>query len=148
MNEPQPTDMISTYFSWKEALYLPRWFRMGNAQDGLTDEVMANLTFLFKKMDAVRDFFERGIVVHCAWRPEAYNKIVGGAAGSAHMALDPNVAACDFHVSGVWCSDAQTKLMPKLDDLEMRMEDNGPQPGWIHLDTRPLIPGHSRFFKP
>ena len=160
MTNIDTTAQISSHFTYGEALWLPTWGRMGNDTDGLTGDVIARLTFLFQKMDVVRDYFGKPIRVHVAWRPEAYNRLIGGATNSAHRAqvdgsgaeLPGNgmEAAVDFDVEGLTCDQARQMILNdnKLEEWGMRMEDNGAGASWIHLDTRQPLPGHQRFFKP
>lgn len=135
---------ISKHFTYKEALYLPQWKRTAKQSDGLTQEVLDNLKLLFSKMDKLRDFFGKPIIVHVAYRPAEYNRLVGGARGSSHM----SGMACDFHVAGLSCDEVRDQILKAglLDTLQLRME-NLPGSNWVHLDTRK--PGPSgRFFKP
>ena len=136
---------ISNYFTFKEALYLPTWKRVAKKKDGLTSDILNNLKVLFGKMDLVREYFGAPVIVHVAYRPEEYNKLVGGAHNSSHVAG----MACDFHVQGVSCDDARARILQdnKLEEWGMRMEDL-PGSGWVHLDIRQPAPGRPRFFKP
>ena len=135
---------VSKYFSLKEALYLPSWKRVANQSDGLTVEILHNLKALFSKMDIIRDHFKLPIIVHVAYRPPAYNKLIGGAKSSAHMMG----MAVDFHIQGLDCDAVRSEIVKAglLDKLDMRMEDNKGG-NWVHLDHRK--PGPSgRIFKP
>lgn len=138
------TGPISKHFTWHEALYLPSWTREANGSDGLTVEVSANLEALFKAMDAIREHFGKPITVHVAYRPDAYNKQIGGAKHSSHI----EGKACDFHVVGMDCDEVRQNILDNglLDSLNLRMEDL-PGSSWVHLDTRQPLNGH-RFFKP
>lgn len=137
---------ISTHFTLHEAIYLPTWSREATDQDGLTDEVLSNLKTLFSKMDQVRDHFNAPIRVHVAFRPAKYNQEIGGAKNSAHL----YGMACDFDVEGLDCEKARQDLLDSglLETLNMRMENNGPDAHWIHLDTREVPNGGHRYFKP
>lgn len=143
-------DPISKHFTYKEALWLPSWARMGNASDGLDDKVIARLQYLTSKMDLVREYFNKPINVHVTWRPAAYNTQVNGAKNSAHCAAQDVDAAMDFDVIGLSCDDVKAMILKdnKLEEWGMRMEDNGKGASWVHLDTRAPLPGHPRFFKP
>lgn len=141
-----PHCKVSKYFTVKEALWLPSWNRMANASDGLDDNVKANLINIFIKMDIVREFLGKPIRVHCAYRPDAYNALVKGAKNSSHKALD-DCAAVDWDCNEP-CDDTRAKLLPKLEELRLRMEDNGPGAPWVHLDDRTPPPGHPFYFKP
>lgn len=137
--------MISKYFSLKEAIYLPQWKRLATIEDGLTDEVKANLTSLFTKMDTIREHFNVPITVHVAFRPTEYNKLVGGAPNSSHL----YGMAVDFHVKNKSCDDVRAEILKKdlLKSLNMRME-NLPGSSWVHLDIKPVTDEARRYFKP
>ena len=141
-----PESKISEHFTVKEALWLPGWKRLANEADGLNDTVKTNLIKIFKKMDTVRNFLGKPIKVHCAYRPEEYNKSVKGAAHSSHKA-DVDSAAVDWDC-GENCFETQKKLDPMLEGWELRMENNGSDATWVHLDNREVPPGGKRWFKP
>lgn len=136
---------ISKHFSVKEALQLPQWNRRATKQDGLTLEVWENLKLLFSKMDVIREHFGCQIIVHCAYRPPAYNAQVGGARGSSHL----SGMACDFHVVGMSCDAVRAEILKAglLEKLGLRMEDL-PNSNWCHVDLRKPGPSGKRFFKP
>ena len=144
----KPEDLLPgcQYFTHREALWLPTWKRMANGGDGLNDEIMANLIDTFKRLDRLRATVGRPINVHCAFRPPLYNKLVKGAPKSAHLTGQ----AVDFDIWGLSCNAVRIYLIQHnmLEQLNMRMEDNGPAADWIHLDTKPVPPGGLRFFKP
>lgn len=137
-----PSDKISNHFTWKEATWLPTWQRCANDQE-LTQEIQDTLTALFAKMDSVRDFFQAAIHVHVAFRPEAYNTLIGGAPDSEHA----KGGACDFDVAGIDCDTARQRILDAglLESLGMRME-NKPGSNWVHLDIG--IPRPNRYFIP
>lgn len=139
-------DQISNHFTWNEALYLPTWKRLANEQDGLNAEIKENLVKLFSLLDQIRDHFNSPINIHCAYRPEAYNAQIGGAANSAHK----YGMAADFDVSGWDCEKARQDLLSSglLEQLNLRMENNGPSAQWVHLDYREVPPGGHRYFIP
>jgi len=150
MNLPQDYQTkLSQYFTYHEALWLPQWKRYALPSDGLDDDVLDNLVFLFQKMDTVREFLGAPIIVHCAYRPYLYNAQVYGALNSAHLANAYQVAAVDFHVEQRNCDFVRNVIDQgnKLYEWEMRMEDK-PGAAWIHLDTRQPPPGGNRYFKP
>ena len=149
-----PACKVSKYFTVYEAIYLPAWVSLAT---DLTDDIKEALVNLFEKMDAIREHLNVPLIVHVSFRPEKYNKLVGGAKHSAHMARKENghlIAACDFHPSyktmgrSESCTYAKELLQAKVASLGMRMEDNGKDAGWIHLDTAPVPPGGHIFFKP
>ena len=137
------SDKISKHFTWREALWLPRWEREANISDGLNDEIRFNLEYLFKRLDIIRDLFNVPVIVHCAYRPLAYNLLVKGVVNSCHL----SGSAVDFHVDGVDCAEARLTIIGHnlLSSLKLRMEDR--RGDWVHIDTRD--PGlNKRFFKP
>lgn len=142
-----PKELIPgcSHFTWREALWLPSWNRMAEESDGLTDEIKQNLISSFQWMETVRSYFDKPINVHVAYRPVAYNQQIGGALHSQHSVG----CAVDFDVVGMSCDEVRAKILDegKLDEWNLRMEDNGMGAGWIHLDSRAPGPG-GRFFKP
>lgn len=138
-----PHHRISKYFTVSEAIYLPKWKRLAT-EDELTDITKGNLVQLFAKLDIIREFFGAPIIIHCAFRPGPYNKLVGGALNSTHMFG----MAADFHVRIAYDCDKQREmLLPMLAELKLRME-NLPGSDWIHVDTRKPSDETRRFFKP
>lgn len=149
-----PKAKISRYFTVKEACWAPQWNRLQNENDGLDADAKAALVdFFCNKMDIVRELLGYPIKVHVSFRSKAYNSLVGGAANSCHMARKEGgvyVAACDFSVdyglgAGANCDKIKAELLPVLEKLGLRMEDNGAGATWVHLDNRK--PGPSgRYF--
>lgn len=138
-----PNTKLTQYFTVKDALWLPTWNRLAIAKDGLGPTQQANLSMLMVVMDKVRAFLAKPIIVHVSFRPYAYNKLIGGALNSSHV----EGKACDFHVAGMTCDAVRAALLPKLEEWGLRME-NLPGSSWVHLDTRPVPKGGTRFFKP
>ena len=128
------------YFTLREALYLPTWHREADEKDGLNDEVLRNLNGIFSTLDEIRGIFGSSITIHCAYRPPAYNKEIGGAPKSAHI----EGKAVDFSVKGYDCNHVREVLHPILDAMKIRMEDLPDSP-WVHIDSRQSAP---RYFKP
>ena len=148
-----PKQMISKYFSVREALWLPKWSRLAAPGDGFNDGVAsAILTFARLDMDRVREFIGVPIRVHCWYRPARYNQEIGGAPHSSHR-CEFGYSACDWDAIidsnldiGSNCDLLRSKLMGILEDFGLRMEDNGPKSPWIHLDNAPVKT--KRFFNP
>jgi uncharacterized protein YcbK (DUF882 family) len=133
---------VSEHFTVHEALWLPTWSRLANEADGLTAEVKSNLVIMFKKMDVIRNYLGKPILVHCAFRPPAYNKLIGGAAKSAHL----TGAAIDFHVKDLDCDKVREMLECCLEAWNLRMEQL-PNSNWVHLGND-YSEGKTRYFKP
>lgn len=133
------------HFTWKEALYLPQWKLMADESTGVTEEIKANLIKTFQWMEKVREWIGSPISVHIAWRSEDYNALVKGAKTSQHLYGN----AVDFSVPSMTCDAFKAKMLAenKLEEWNLRMEDNGAGAGWIHLDDRQPGPA-GRFFKP
>lgn len=155
VNWAEPKSQISKHFTVAEAIVLREWNRLANAEDGLDDTVKRNLFNVFQKMDVIREFLARPILIKSAYRPSAYNVHIGGAAQSAHMASS-DYAAVDFwcdengdgHLDGADCDLIKEALRPKLAEWGLRMEDNGVGARWVHVDTKPIPPGGHIEFKP
>lgn len=135
-----PKCKITEHFSVNEAIYLPTWDRMATEADGLTQEIQDNLVNLCFIMEKVRDLLGVPMVVHCTYRPPEYSKEVGGSLTDPHT----RGQAIDFNLDGMEIEDAKNALLPKLEELGLRMEQG--TSSWIHLDTCPVI--HNRYFKP
>lgn len=131
---------LSNYFTWQEALWLPHWNRSADLDDGLTDEIKANIIKTALVHDQIRDIIGASIIVHSWYRPPSYSIEVGGTASDVHT----QGLAVDWHTTGMTCAEAMTKLEPLLDQLNIRMERNTTD--WIHTDCKELIPGHQRYF--
>ena len=120
------------------------------AEDGFNPEIQGAAIFDFVRgpLQQLRVAIGLPFVVHCMYRPPAYNKLVGGAEGSAHMAAT-GAAAIDFDLNGsMTCDQARQAIvqMGYLDQFGLRMEQR-PGSDWVHIDNRE--PGQSgRFFVP
>lgn len=143
-----PKAEASKHFSIGELIWLPTLVRLATEEDGLDDHVKGQLLNFATLMDVVREFVGAPIVVHCWYRPPAYNALVKGARYSAHQCLG-NWSACDFHVMGFdgidGCTITRAKILPMLDSWGMRMENNSGG-NWIHLDNKTPGAGQPRFF--
>jgi len=151
-----PKSKISKYFTVEEAIFLREWNRLTVSADGLNDHVKAQLVRIFTEvMDPIRELIAKPIFIKSAYRPKAYNVAIGGAQFSAHMCT-ADYAAVDWWTDangdgqkdGKDCDDLKKLLMPKLESMQIRMEDNGAGAKWVHVDNRPVPNGGNRFFKP
>jgi len=144
---------LTPHFRVHEALWLPSWRVYHEPSEEEQSEIVKTANI----MEAIREYLQLPINVHCWMRPTAvnapgtswdgknYNEFVGSKASHS-----PHIfgRAVDFHVSGHQgpeeCEKIRQRLMPKLEEWEIRMEDiDG---AWIHIDTNPV--SSQRFFKP
>ena len=141
---------VSNHFSVREALWLPQYGRLAVPSDfpgNITWEmVTANAYAFFNNfVDPLRDWAGCAFYVHVATRPPAYNLQISGAKNSAHLYGQ----AVDFNPAVGSCADLINRMLAEkeLDALGIRCENNGPNPGWVHVDNR--SPGPSgRYFIP
>lgn len=142
------------YFTWSEALYLPQYKVHHEPSDGEMQAIIA----LAKKMNEVRKHFGIPFKINVWIRPTSvksmgdpqyngrdYNKLIGGAAGSAHVAG----AAVDFMPDGMTVDEFLAKLEPLCPKFCLSGERNGSVVGrnWIHLENRQKK-GQWRLFNP
>lgn len=142
INWSDPNQKISEHFTVKDCLMLHNWNRLATSADGADFQ---KLTILCEKMEQIRNILQCPINVHCAFRSVEYNNSQG---------IKPSADVHSFSQAMDW--DANSKyttdqikeiLKPYLDSLEIRMENNGPNAGWIHTDFHSVGPS-GRFFNP
>lgn len=154
INWSDPKCRISVYFTVKDAIWLNEWSRLANEVDGLTVDIKLKLfKFFILKADLVRFKVGAPVYTKSCYRPVKYNKLIGGAKSSAHMCLGDAVAwdfwanvDLDQDKDGADCDLIKAVLMPELEKLNLRMEDNGKGANWVHVDDR--VTNGNRFFKP
>ena len=152
INWTNPTAHITPHFTVKGALWLNQWGRLANESDGLTARIRANIVKTASWMEKIRTIVEAPIYVKSWFRPKKYNVAIGGAQFSQHM--EGNAVDWwtdrdgDGDKDGADCDALKVLLMPYLEPLNLRMEDNGAGARWIHLDDKRLPAGGNRFFKP
>lgn len=170
INWSDPNTKISKYFTVKEALTLPSWGIMHVPSE---DEKKAIVETALA-MDKVREFIGTPISVTVWIRPakvncpgfdpskikisatdpkktakEAalkalnYNAFIGGASSSSHILGK----AVDWVSGAQSCDSLRAKLLPKLAEFSLCMED-APGSNWVHNDTMPPRGNTGRFFKP
>lgn len=144
INWADPKCPVTTHFCVKDCLWLPKWNRLANASDGLTEQLQDTLFTFCQKLEEVRAVIYTPMNIHSIYRPPAYSPLVGGTATDVHT----QGIAADFDCEewSLTCDNVKQILLPKLIELDIRMEDNGPGAAWVHVDTHPV--GHLRFFKP
>lgn len=145
-----PAVKISRHFTVKEALWLHQWECMHTPSEEEKKQILNHA----QNMDKVGDILGM-LIVHCWIRPilnnpasphhgQDYNALVKGAKNSAHK----YGKAVDFNPLVGTCDEGKEILIPKLEELGLRMEDLPPGSNWIHLDCNELAPGGHRLFKP
>ncbi len=132
----------SEYFKWREFLWLDKWA----IHCFPTPQQEANIIRTAQAMKAIREYFNKPIIITSGVRPPKYNKVIGGAILSAHRFG----MACDFVIksynSDNGCDYVRKQLEPHLEELQIRMEDK-PRSNWIHIDTKDPTE-NGRYFKP
>lgn len=142
----------SKFFHWGEALYLPQLedYHMPNAEE------ISNIQELCLKLDKVRAFIGQPFKVNCWIRPKHsdthkrpgtdYNALVGGSKTSSHI----SGKAVDGTFLNMTVDAAINKLLPKLAEFQLSMEQNGSKfnRNWIHLQNLPMADGQYRVFMP
>lgn len=131
----------SKFFAWREALFLPQWDVYAFPKDV---NIMENIIKTAKKMDKIRELFNRPVTITSWYRPARYNKLIGGASQSAHI----SGLGCDFMVQNMKSADARKALFNDLSKIDIRMESlNTPH---VHIDLKctPEMDNNKRYFKP
>lgn len=130
-------ELPPSLFTWRQALYLPRW-------DICCVPTQEQAFFIMKvahKLMLVRQYFNSDIEITSWLRPERYNSLVGGAKNSAHI----EGKAVDFKVQGIHADQVRARLKSELDLLDVRVQNHRPGTSWVHLDLlEPKASG--RFF--
>lgn len=131
---------ITDHFTVGDAITLHSWNRLANDQDGLDDDGKNKLVILCQKMEEIRTLLNCPINVHCMFRSQDYNaQVVKAIPNDVHAQF----LACDFDCGEKYTIDeVHALLLPKLEELGIRMEQNTPT--WIHADLHPVV--HARYF--
>lgn|SRR3990167_6946552 len=125
-------------FYWSELLKLEQW----DTYVCPTSIEADNLIKVTNKLQRIRGYLKKPIIITSGLRPHLYNALIKGARHSSHL----DGKAIDFQVVGMEANEVRAFLLPKLGELELRMEDC-PGTNWIHIDTRVRHTG-LRYFKP
>lgn len=135
---------VGEFFTIQEVTYLPKLdlYHIPSIPQ------LINAIALAQKMDVIRSFFNRRIIVHSWVRPEHvnstlpgvtgtnYNKLIGGSEHSGHI----TASAIDYHIDGfegiIGCREAREVIVKSglLEKLHLRMEDR--EGDWIHNDNK------------
>jgi len=132
---------ITPHFTVGEMIALHDWNRLANENDGLTDEVKANILKLAQKMEQVRTHLGCGINVHCGFRSVKYNqevlKSIPKDVHSMGLAIDID---CNPNLT---IEQIKEKMIPVLDSMDLRLEKGTTT--WVHLDMHSVGPS-GRYF--
>ena len=133
----------SRHFKWHEFLLQRGWGRCVFP----SNEEYRNIIVLVQKLQFIRDMFNAPIFITSGLRTYEYNRHIGGGLQSQHK----NGAAADFIVKGYeginGCETVRETLKPKLDSLDIRME-NFATSNWIHIDIKRIEANEPRYFFP
>jgi zinc D-Ala-D-Ala carboxypeptidase len=145
-----PEAKVSKFFTTAEVLWLPSWQVMHVPSEDEKNNILKQAA----KMDLIREFLGTPIKIHSWIRPilnnpssehhgQDYNAFVKGAKNSAHK-----IGLATDWDAGEKCIDTINKILfaKKLEEFNLRMENNGPDPSWIHIDCAPVIV--YRYFNP
>ena len=135
------TAMVTKHFTVAEAISLHSWNRLANEDDGLTDEIKANLIKTFEMMESIRTIIGCSINVHCGFRSVKYNeevlKSLPHDVHAAGMAADWDANSC------YTIEEAKEKIRPHLEELNIRLE--GGTTTWLHNDWHAVGPSGREF---
>jgi len=126
-------------FIWREFCYLRDWAFAAWPEGNVSRNIMATA----QKLERIRALMGRPIHITSGWRPGPYNRKIGGAKYSAHV----DGLAADFQCGGITSDVIRKMLRPKLEMLNIRMEDL-PGSSWVHIDLREPSELGGRFFRP
>jgi zinc D-Ala-D-Ala carboxypeptidase len=133
---------VTAHFKVSDCLWLGQWARLANAYDGLTEQIEARLLSVCTAAEQVRSMLGVPMLTTSMYRPPTYSPLVGGSATDVHT----QGMAMDFIPGKMTTDQAKAIIMPAMEQLSIRMEDNGTNASWIHIDVAPV--GHKRFFLP
>lgn len=155
INWSDPRSQITPHFTVHEATYLSTW----GIYHTPSDEEREQLVKLCVIMETVRELLGVPINVHCMIRPnkvncpnsphhgEDYNAAIGSTARRSAHIMGQAIDFSTGHSSGSECDAVRGLLLPQLEFLGLRMENN-PYSPWVHLDTYPTTwSAGMRYFK-
>ncbi len=126
---------------WRDFLFCSQW----GVHVYPTPEQHKNLIKLAQIMEIIRNRVGKPLRITSGLRPPRYNELVKGSPTSAHC----EGRACDFQpIIPAMLEETRFLLESQLERLDIRMEHPDSTPGWLHIDTRRVLDGHLRIFKP
>jgi len=129
---------VSKRFYLSDALYLRRWKIHAVPH---SRKVLNNIFEIGIVIDMIEDILGEKIIINSWYRPDVYNRLIGGARYSVHR----YGGALDFKGTKSSPDEIRKKLKPFLLEIGIRME-NLPGSSWVHVDIKK--PKKNRFFKP
>jgi len=113
----------------------------------LTAEVLTNLAILGERVNKLLSWAmpllpEFECVVTSGWRPESYNKAIGGAPGSKHI----RGMAVDILDEKGLLNGLLKQNVKKLEELDLAIEAREATPSWCHIQVGAPKSGHRVFF--
>lgn len=115
----------SKYFFWGEAL----WMSTTKSYAYPTIPQAAEIEKLAMKLDDIREYFNRPITITSWLRPDAYNKLIGGAIFSQHR----NGMAVDFQVNGLDADYVREELRKHPELIQGLSFETGIT--WVHIQN-------------
>lgn len=131
---------VTMHFTVADCLTLHHWNRLATEADGADLE---KLTFLCEKLEDVRFLLNSPMRITSMFRSIEYNQNQGIV---PNLDVHSQSLACDFTCEGLTTDEIKSILMPHLEHLGLRMEDNGSGAAWCHIDCHLVVV--NRFFKP
>jgi hypothetical protein len=136
-----PNCSVTAHFTVNDCLMLHAWNRLATEADGADFD---KLTALCQVLETVRTLLGAPMNVHCMFRSTAYNQAQSILLPTGLDVHAMNLA-CDFDCGAAMSTDdVKAALMPQLEALGIRLENNGAGASWVHIDLHPVI--NSRFF--
>lgn len=130
---------VTEHFNVNDCLMLHADKRLATEADGAD---LDKLVVLCNTMEQVRSILGCPMNVHCCFRSVAYNQSQGI---KPIVDIHSMSLGCDFDANETMSTDdVKARLMPELENLGIRMENNGVGASWVHIDLHPVI--SQRFF--
>lgn len=127
---------ITENFTVGEIITLHFWNRLATIDDGLTDDVKANLITLCEKLEKVRVLLGVPLNIHCGFRSQDYNrKVLMSLPADVHSFGEAGDLDALPHLS---IEQAKEIVMPHLEELGLRLEKGTAT--WLHLDFHKVGP--------
>jgi len=131
-------EKLEKNFSLHEFLWLPQW----KVHVFPSKSQYENIKHLAKKLQGIRNMYNRRVFIMSGLRPELYNQLIGGSAFSSHRIG----GAGDFIIDGMDSDGVRLELKDKLIEMKVRMEDSPTR--HIHMDISIPLEGGNYYFKP